>query len=106
MAIYLYRLGRLAARRAWAVILTWLLLLAIAGGAAFTLQKPFTKQLSIPGTEFQQVLNDLEASLPEAAGGTSGVVFKLSVISTMPWSLRKLRLISVIISVRAYRLFW
>ncbi len=75
MAIYLYRLGRLAARRAWAVILTWLLLLAIAGGAAFTLQKPFTKQLSIPGTEFQQVLNDLEASLPEAAGGTSGVVF-------------------------------
>lgn len=75
MAVYLYRLGRFAARRAWAVILTWILVLGVLGGAALALQKPFTKELSIPGTEFQQVLDDLDSSLPDAAGGTAGVVF-------------------------------
>ena len=33
MATYLYRLGRLAARRAWAVVLIWFLLLAGIGAA-------------------------------------------------------------------------
>ena len=75
MAIYLYRLGRFAARRAWLVVVAWMLILGILGGAAATLSKPFTKQLSIPGTEFQQVLDDLDTSLPDAAGGRAGVVF-------------------------------
>ncbi|WP_226345390.1 MMPL family transporter [Agilicoccus flavus] len=75
MAVYLYRLGRLAARRAWAVVLVWILVVAAVGGAAAALQKPFTSKLSIPGTEFQQVLDDLDRSLPDAAGGSAGVVF-------------------------------
>lgn len=75
MAIYLYRLGRFAARRAWLVVLAWLLILGIVGGGAAALGQPFTKELTIPGTEFQRVLDDLEESLPDAAGGRAGVVF-------------------------------
>ncbi len=74
MATYLYRLGRLAARRAWAVVLTWMLLLALAITGAATLGKPFTSTMSIPGTEFQQVLDDLQTSLPAAAGGLGTIV--------------------------------
>ncbi|WP_040156052.1 MMPL family transporter [Mobilicoccus massiliensis] len=75
MSVFLYRLGRFAARRAWIVVATWALILGIVGGGAATLQKPFTKELTIPGTEFQQVLDDLDRSLPDAAGGRAGVVF-------------------------------
>lgn len=74
MAIYLYRLGRFAARRAWSVVVAWLLLLALAVTGAVTLGKPFTSTMTIPGTEFQQVLDDLETSLPAAAGGLGTVV--------------------------------
>lgn len=78
MATLLYRLGRLAARRAWAVVLIWFLLLAGVGGAAGALREPFTSELTIPGTEFQGVLDDLRASVPEAAGGTGTVVLRTS----------------------------
>lgn len=75
MALYLHRLGALAARRAWTVILTWTLLLALTIGSAATLARPFTSKLTIPGTEFQNVLDDLEREYPKAAGGISTVVF-------------------------------
>ncbi len=74
MATFLYRLGRLAATRAWIVVLAWALLLAGVAGAAATLRKPFTSALTIPGTEFQTVLDDLEKALPKAAGGSSTIV--------------------------------
>lgn len=74
MALYLYRLGRLAARRAWAVVFVWILVLGLTAGGALTLGRPFTTKLTIPGTEFQAVLDDLERSLPKAAGGSGTVV--------------------------------
>lgn len=75
MASYLYRVGSLAARRAWAVVIAWLLVLGLVGGAALAFGRPFTSKLTIPGTEFQRVLDDLETSLPKAAGGIGTVVF-------------------------------
>lgn len=74
MATVLYRLGRLAARRAWMVVLVWALVLATVAGAAMVLKKPFSSSLTIPGTEFQSVLDDLQKALPKAAGGSSTIV--------------------------------
>ena len=54
MAKYLYRLGQFAARRAWAVVLVWVVVIGAVGGAAATLREPFSSKLSIPGTEFQK----------------------------------------------------
>jgi RND superfamily putative drug exporter len=76
VATYLYRLGRFAARRAWAVVLAWILLLGLVAGAALSFGKPFTSKMTIPGTEFQTVLDDLTQAVPKAAGGIGTVVFK------------------------------
>ncbi len=75
MAKYLYRLGQFAARRAWIVVVAWVLILGAVGGAAATLREPFTSKLSIPGTEFQNVIDDLQKSSPDAAHGSGTVVF-------------------------------
>ncbi len=74
MASLLYRLGRFSARRAWLVLTAWALLLGLVATGAGTLGKPFTSTMSIPGTEFQRVLDDLQTSLPKAASGIGTVV--------------------------------
>ncbi len=96
MATYLYRLGRLAARHAWGVVLVWLLLLALAATGAAALGKPFTGTMSIPGTEFQRVLDDLETSLPSAAGGLGTVV--LSTEDGTPFTTEQKQAVSAVIA--------
>ncbi len=76
MAHYLYRLGRFSARRAGAVIAVWVVILAVVVAGALSLGKPFSSKLTIPGTEFQSVLDDLGRSLPSAAGGAAPVVLR------------------------------
>lgn len=76
MATYLYRLGRLAARRAWAFVLAWILVLAGVGGAAAAFSKPLSTEITIPGTEFNDVLVDLHQTMPKSAGGSGVVVFR------------------------------
>ncbi|MGA4670538.1 MMPL family transporter [Propionibacteriaceae bacterium Y1923] len=78
MARLLQRLGASSARRPWLVILIWVLIVAGATGGALALQKPTTTEFSIPGAEFQAVLDDLEQNFPDAAGGTTPVVFQTS----------------------------
>jgi putative drug exporter of the RND superfamily len=75
MARWLYRLGTWSARRAWVVITVWALLLGAVGTTAATMSQPFTNKMTIPGTEFQAVIDDLQAALPKAAGGSGAVVF-------------------------------
>ena len=75
MARWLYNLGTWSARRAWVVVLIWTVLLGGVGTAALTLSSPFTSKMSIPGTEFQTVIDDLQEALPKAAGGSGAVVF-------------------------------
>jgi RND superfamily putative drug exporter len=76
MATALYRLGRWCAAHAWRVIAGWVVVLvALAAGAAGLGTAP-TSEISIPGSEFQKVLDQLGREIPAAAGGVGTVVFR------------------------------
>ena len=75
MAQLLYRLGRFSARRAWLVITTWLLALALAGVAFVFAGGALSTAISIPGTPTQDTSDRLMTELPEAGGGIGTVVF-------------------------------
>ncbi|MHA1560126.1 MAG: hypothetical protein ACTSWI_05580 [Alphaproteobacteria bacterium] len=53
MAVYLYRLGRLAFRRRWAMLGFWFVLVVAAVVAAVTLSGQTTASFSLPGTPAQ-----------------------------------------------------
>lgn len=76
MALFLYRLGRLAARRAWLTILTWVLVLGALGGAMAAFASPPSSAISIPGAEFQRVLDKLGTKIPAAAGGMGTITIE------------------------------
>lgn len=78
MALWLYKLGRFSARRAWLVIAAWALIMGMVGGAAALFMGPMSNNFQIPGTETQQMADKLAAELPEASGGTGSVVFTTS----------------------------
>ena len=75
MAKFLYRLGRGAATRAWVAIITWLVLLGLAGGAFAAFSGTLSNSFEIPGTETQQLADRLADELPEANQGMGTVVF-------------------------------
>ncbi|KFF59692.1 RND transporter [Cryobacterium sp. MLB-32] len=75
MASLLYRLGRFSARRAWLVIVAWLAILALAGGAFALFGGTLSSAVSIPGTPTQTVADELSAKFPAASGGRGTVVF-------------------------------
>ncbi|MDE0546167.1 MMPL family transporter [Microbacterium sp. C7(2022)] len=68
MSTLLYSLGRWSYRHPWRVLVTWLLLLAIAGGSAAAFMKSTDNSFSIPGTEAQEGIELLSRSFPEASG--------------------------------------
>lgn len=75
MAHLLARLGRACARKAWLVVVAWLAVLGLVGGLGASFGEKFNAEITIPGTEFQTVLNDLKVSLPAAAGASGAVAF-------------------------------
>ena len=75
MAKFLYRLGRGAATRAWVAIITWLVLLGLAGGAFAAFGGTLSNSFEIPGTETQQLADRLADELPEANQGMGTIVF-------------------------------
>ncbi|GAA4656648.1 MMPL family transporter [Arthrobacter cryoconiti] len=75
MALWLYRLGRFSAHRAWLVICAWILIIGMVGGAAVLFMGTMSNNFQIPGTETQQMADKLKADLPEASGGSGSVVF-------------------------------
>lgn len=75
MAKFLYRLGRGAATRAWAAIITWIVLLGLAGGAFAAFSGTLSDSFEIPGTETQQLADRLADELPEANQGMGTIVF-------------------------------
>jgi len=75
MATLLYRLGRFSARRAWLVIVSWVVVLGLAGGAFALFGGTLTSAVSIPGTATQKVSDELSEKFPQAAGGRGTVVF-------------------------------
>ncbi|MFY0406992.1 MMPL family transporter [Solicola sp. PLA-1-18] len=74
MASLLYRLGRTAARRAWTVVVAWVLVLGLAGGAFALFGGTLTSVVSIPGTATQQVSDELAEKFPDLGGGSGTVV--------------------------------
>lgn len=75
MAGLLDRIGRFSARRAWAVVTAWVVVLGLAGGAYLAFGGELTNDVSIPGTETEKVSNHLQEQFPAANGGTGTVVF-------------------------------
>jgi len=70
VATFLYRIGRFAYRRALLVLTVWLIALAAALGVGLSLGGQTDESFSIPGTESQVALDQLDQLFPEAAGTT------------------------------------
>ena len=76
MAKLLYRLGLSSAKRPFAVIFTWLVLLAIAAGSFLTFGGTLVSTVDIPGTPTARTTDRLQEEFPDAARGTGNVVFE------------------------------
>ncbi|MFD5660552.1 MMPL family transporter [Streptomyces hirsutus] len=74
MATLLYRLGRFSFRRKGRIVAVWLLLLTLLGVGAATLMGPTSDKFSMPGTESQRALDDLDRQFPQAGGATGTIV--------------------------------
>jgi RND superfamily putative drug exporter len=74
MANLLYKLGQFSARRAWLVIVAWVLILAATSGLMLTFGGKLSTTMSLPGTPSQLVIDDLKKSFPEATNGSGEVV--------------------------------
>lgn len=76
MASLLYRLGSFSARKAWLVVITWILILGAAAAAALSAGGQFTSSMSINGVPSQVVIAQLKKSFPEASRGSGQVIFQ------------------------------
>lgn len=76
MALFLYRLGKFSYRHRWLVISLWLAVLVAVGGAAAAFHGTMSNNFQIPGTETQQMADKLKKELPNASGGSAGIVFE------------------------------
>lgn len=78
MAELLYRLGKFSARRAWLVIISWLAVLAVAGGAFLIGFSSLASNFDIPGTASGEVTDALAEELPDYAGASGTILFSTS----------------------------
>jgi len=76
VAALLYRLGSFAARKAWTVIVSWVVILGLGVGAFLTLGGTLSNSFDIPGTASGAVTDQLAEKLPDTAGGTGTVVYQ------------------------------
>ncbi|MFL6129257.1 MAG: MMPL family transporter [Mycobacteriales bacterium] len=74
MSQALYRLGRFAARRPWAVIGTWLVVSVFVVGASGALGRQLEDTFDAPGADSQEAAELLTAAGAEQAGLTAQVV--------------------------------
>ncbi|MBH0010212.1 MMPL family transporter [Salinibacterium sp. SWN1162] len=75
MAEFLYRLGRLSARRAWLFIVSWLAVLGLAVGGFALFGGTLSSTMTIPGTETERVASELTDQLGDVGGISATVVF-------------------------------
>ena len=75
MAALLHRVGRWSAQHRWTAVISWLVIIALAVGGTLAFSQPLSDDFTVPGSRFQQVLDELEEEIPDAAGGIGTVVF-------------------------------
>src|SRR6187431_1029230 len=76
MAELLYRLGALAAKRAWTTVVVWVSV-AIVAAIAFVIGfGGLATAFDIPGTASGKVVEELQAKLPDFSGASGMVVFE------------------------------
>ncbi|PJE97344.1 hypothetical protein CUT44_13300, partial [Streptomyces carminius] len=77
MAIFLHRVGRLAFRQRWYVVLIWVAVLAFTGLSALKAPEASDKGFSMPGIESQKAFDLMEQRFPGTAadGATARIVF-------------------------------
>ena len=75
MAKLLQRLGLFSAKRAWLVLITWVLILGGTGTWAALGMGKLSSGMSIDGVPAQKVIDQLSVSFPEAARGNASLVF-------------------------------
>src|SRR4051794_17789640 len=76
MAVLLSRLGALAHRRRWVVVLVWLVVLVGGGAAAATLAGETANSFSIPGQESTVALQRIGEEFGAGGGATAQVVVR------------------------------
>lgn len=76
MAELLHRLGTFAARRAWTVIVAWVVILGVAVGGFLVGFKGLSSSFDIPGTASGDVIAALEDELPDFSGAAGTAVFR------------------------------
>ncbi|MFT4298934.1 MAG: MMPL family transporter [Aeromicrobium sp.] len=74
MSTFLYQLGRWAFRHSTRVILAWIALILVAGGAAATLGDGTRNEFTIPGSQAQEAFDSLERTFPEISGVSAYLV--------------------------------
>ncbi|GAB2768693.1 MMPL family transporter [Amycolatopsis magusensis] len=74
MSSFLYRVGRAAARARVLVVALWVVVLAVAGGAAALLNQGTDDTFAIPGSESQEALDHLGRVFPEVSGTSAQLV--------------------------------
>ncbi|WP_375386599.1 MMPL family transporter [uncultured Microbacterium sp.] len=75
MAELLYRLGKFSARRAWSVIVAWIVVLGIAVAGFLVGFGGLSSSFDIPGTASGAVTDELSQKLPDFSGASGTVVF-------------------------------
>ncbi|MDQ1123263.1 MMPL family transporter [Microbacterium trichothecenolyticum] len=76
MAELLHRLGLLAARRAWTVIVAWVVILGVVVGGFLLGFKGLSSSFDIPGTASGEVIAKLQDALPDFSGASGAVLFR------------------------------
>lgn len=74
MSTLLYALGRWSYRHSWRVLIAWILLLGIAGGATALFATGTDNSFSIPGTESQAGIEQLSRTFPQASGTSAQMI--------------------------------
>ena len=74
MSTLLSSLGRWSYRHPWRVLVSWLILLGIAGGATGLFMQGTSNSFTIPGTEAQEGISLLERTFPQASGTSAQIV--------------------------------
>ncbi len=75
MSSFLFRVGRFAYSHRWLVIGVWTLVLAGVIGVLLAVPPTTSSELRIDGTPAQEVIDQLGAQFPEAAGSQAFIVF-------------------------------